>query len=123
MKIRTDFVTNSSSSSYIIARKKELSQIQKDKIVDYVTRFFLSGEEEVTSEAALEKAKEENSWIWENNEEKAKQALSEGKTIYAGWVSFEDDMPEYTIRDLYQDIWNIMAEDGDLTIIGGDLDY
>ena len=123
MKIRTDFVTNSSSSSYIIARKKELSQIQKDKIVDYVTRFFLSGEEEVTSEAALEKAKEENSWIWENNEEKAKQALSEGKTIYAGWVSFEDDMPEYTIRDLYQDIWNIMAEDGDLTIIDGDLDY
>ena len=41
MKIRTDYVTNSSSSSFILARKEELSEAQKEAVLGYVARKML----------------------------------------------------------------------------------
>jgi len=60
MKIRTDYVTNSSSSSFILARKEELSEAQKEAVLGYVARKMLgnailtpsSSEEEIAKETA-----------------------------------------------------------------------
>ena len=41
MKVRTDFVTNSSSNSFILARKGELTEKQKDAIIQFVENEIL----------------------------------------------------------------------------------
>lgn len=38
MKVRMDFVTNSSSSSFILARTSKLNEKQKEEILKYVEK-------------------------------------------------------------------------------------
>ena len=122
MKVRTDFITNSSSSSFIVARKNELSDKQKAAIIKFVEENFFG--EKILSPESTE---EEITKVIENeslkyDEKSIRKALKQGQSIYMGYVAYDDG--EYRMSDLFQDFWKAFskADNKNFTQINTELD-
>lgn len=132
MKLRTSFVTNSSSSSYIIARKNELSEEQKKAIIEYVENAMLGNSKGISTKEELDEFFKEEYYEDVNDEDfedsynyekykKALDAIERGLTVYTGWVSFECDSSE---ADLLVPLWEKLSKlNDDFVEIDTDLDY
>lgn len=124
MKLRMDFVTNSSSSSFILARNEQLNEKQKKKILEYVEKTFL-GEKILTPKNSEEEIQKVIDDYYFNDEEESaiRHALQAGKTVYSDSVYFDESI--YDVSSFFEDIWEIMSENdnGDFEAIDDDLSY
>ncbi len=129
MKIRTDFVTNSSSSSFLLARSSKLTEQEKAAIIAFVENNLL-GDEILSADSSDEEVaqcltNEENYWFGENEKmaERVRKIHAEGKSLYSGYVSFEE--ADYGLREIYKSLWDTLEDNGagDFEVLDGDLYY
>lgn len=131
MKQRFGNVTNSSSSSFLIARNDELSEKQKERIIKAVLN--LTGQKIASSIKELDKIFNDTYYGFFDENKKPKtdhyafdkykkcaDAINKGMSIYQGEVSFEE---EYDLIYVYEELFKAIVDNKDGIDIDTSLNY
>lgn len=120
MKIRTDFVTNSSSSNYVIARRNELTEKQREIIFEFAKEFMMGKKvlSPQTSEAELKEyfAELKDAAL----EKKIRKALKEGKSIYRDDITLDETIDR--LMSMHYALWRGLYKTSRSTFLPLDID-
>ncbi|WP_029546101.1 hypothetical protein [Selenomonas sp. AB3002] len=122
MKFTSDYVTNSSSANFILARKGKLSEKQIKRLIKAIESEYF-GEVVLRHDATEEEVQSflDDTYLTNEQEQEIRAELKAGKDIYEGSVSFEE--AEYSIGDMYEKIWDAVKGEENISFIKEDLDY
>ena len=92
------------------------------KLIECIESDFL-GEIVLKHDATEEEIQNylKDAYLTDEEEQMLREELKEGKDIYEGMFSFEES--EYTIGELYDDIWTALEDEDNICFIKGDLEY
>ena len=126
MKYRLDFVTNSSSSSFIYAYKGEVPDKVKMDLGEIILRELL-GERVLTKDSSEEEIKK---YFYDNyiedteGQERIRKCLEKGQDIYSGCVDFE--FADGSLKDYFDLAIKVLRENSEpdgFTSIETNFDY
>ena len=124
MKVRMDYVTNSSSSSFVLAKKGqgELSDIGRDKLATLLINRFLRNFE-LFDNLTPENINTHEDFVYKSEKQiaKAKTAMEEGFQIVRGYASWDE--AEYQLGNILEETLKILEEEQNYRIIDDDLSW
>ena len=124
MKTRMDFVTNSSSSSFLLAKKGqgEISKEGREMLAELLIKKFINNIETI-EDVTPENIDSHDEFEYKSKEKIriAKNAMKDGFQLVRGYVSWEES--DYQLSSILEKVLEILKKEENYRVVDDDLSW